>query len=95
MRFRSYFLVGAGVCAVGAIDLLWRMISRLKEPSREDVFYLPAAGVLAWIGWRLSAKANRISREALARAAPAPTAPPDFSTLSDGSHIVRNLEKLQ
>jgi 8-oxo-dGTP diphosphatase/A/G-specific adenine glycosylase len=95
MRFRSYFLVGAGVCAVGAIDLLWRVISRLREPSREAAFYLPAAGVLAWMGWRLSAKANRVGREAMARTAPEPTAPPDFSTLSDGSHIVRNLEKLQ
>lgn len=95
MRFSSYFLVGAGATAVAALDLLWRTIRQLKEHTPAIALYLPAAGALAWLSSRLFAKANRLSQEAQARTAPEPTSPPDFSTLSDGSHIVRNLERLE
>jgi mutator protein MutT len=90
MRWRSYCLVGAIACGLGAANLLWRAIvaSRLLPTT----LYLLAAIVMVWACFRLLRKARELDRRSPAQNTP--TSPPDFSTLSDGSHVVKNLEDM-
>jgi ADP-ribose pyrophosphatase YjhB (NUDIX family) len=97
MRAGSYCLIFALACAVAAIDLLWRAVRRyaLEQTLTRPALYLLAAIPLAWFCWRFTDKAINLRREAQRRSLPEPVLPPDFSGLSDGSHVVRNLERMQ
>jgi hypothetical protein len=50
---------------------------------------------LEWWGKRFFDISRRYSREACRTSLPEPATPPDFSGLSDGSHVVRNLERMK
>jgi hypothetical protein len=97
MRMRSYSLITAAACAVGSVDLAWRAARRywIDGIGARLILYLLAAGGLAWLGWKMFSKAQAWGREARQSSLPEPASPPDFSTLSDGSHIVKNLEDMQ
>jgi hypothetical protein len=97
MRFSSYCFVGAAACAVCGIDLGWRAIRRVAADGHglRPALYLLAAGLLGWMARKLLAKSRQLSREARLKQLPEPTTPPDFSTLSHGSHIAGNLEKIE
>ena len=97
MKAGTYFLVAAAACAVMAVDLVWRAARRysLEQNLMRPGLYLLAAAVLATVTPRLWRRAMSLRQEARERSLPEPTTPPDFSGLSDGSHVVRNLERMQ
>jgi hypothetical protein len=95
-RAASYCLVAAAACAVMAVDLIWRAwrrYERLDELLRPAFYLLAAAALVCAVPPALQ-RAAALRREARRRELPEPTAEPDFSALSDGSQIVRNLEKM-
>jgi ribosomal protein S27AE len=94
MRVRSYCLVGAAGCAVTSLELVWRFaIHPAARPIQ--LSYLFVAALMIWFAIHLANKAATIRREMNRNPVSPPTAPPDFSTLSDGSQIVRNLERMK
>ena len=85
-RNRSWCIVGAVACLVGAAELVQMTI---HEARRGGVmlsigFCFAAAAALIGSGYFLRA-ALQLSKEIRASSIPEPTTPPDFSTLSDGS----------
>jgi hypothetical protein len=97
MRFSSYCFVGAAACGVGAGELIWRGVGGfLLEGLRPaPLICLMAAAALGWAGIRLLRKSRQLSREARQKGLAEPNVPPDFSSLSDGSHIAGNLERIE
>jgi hypothetical protein len=97
MKAGTYFLVAAAACAVMAVDLIWRAARRysLEHSVARPALYLLVAAVLAALTPQLWRRAMSLRREARERSLPEPTIPPDFSGLSDGSHVVRNLERMR
>jgi ADP-ribose pyrophosphatase YjhB (NUDIX family) len=97
MRAGSYCLITSLACFVAAIDLIWRAARRyiLEQAVLRPALYLLAVIPLAWFAWRFWTKAADLRHEAQRRTLPDPASPADFTTLSDGSHVVRNLERMQ
>jgi mutator protein MutT len=97
IRFASYHMVGALGCWVAGIDLIWQAERQFRAGNSPAwvAFYLIAAGALEWWGKRFFDISRRYSREACRTSLPEPATPPDFSGLSDGSHVVRNLERMK
>lgn len=92
-RNRSWCVVGAAACLVGAAQLVPMTVHELH---RGDVvlpigFCFAAAAALVGAGYFIRS-ASVLTREIRASSSlPEPTAPPDFSTLSDGSQHWKNL----
>lgn len=94
MRARTYCLVGAAGCAVTAAELIGRVILR-PSAGIVAIGYLIAAMLSIGLAIRLAKAAAALRREMSSQTLSEPAAPPDFSTLSDGSQIVRNLEQIK
>jgi len=95
-RVASYFLIVAGACGVIAVDLMERATKLVVRngASITPIIYGAAALALIVLGFRMWRRFRQLSIEARRRNLPNPETTPDFSTLSDGSQVVRNLEKL-
>jgi len=96
-RTASYFIVAAGVCVVGIAQLLWMTIQHVRALgwTPRPVGYLLFVVLAAWGGWHFGSRASALHREAKTSALPEPAAPPDFSTLDDGSKHWKNLEDVR
>jgi DNA-directed RNA polymerase subunit RPC12/RpoP len=94
-RSRSYCVIAVGACAVGAIELLYHVVAGHSGLGnvRAAAYVIVAIGLL-WGAQHFSGLARHYHREAKRSALPPPIAPPDFSPLSDGSQIVRDLERM-
>jgi hypothetical protein len=96
-RSRSYALIGAGACAVLTVQL---GLMAVREFLRNGATVWPVAYVLVaacalygMVHWTLSA--TELGREAKVSALNAPTTPPDFEMLGDGSQHVKSLEEIK
>jgi hypothetical protein len=92
-RAGSYWLVAAWACILMSLDLLWRTPGE-AHPTLTSAINLAAAALMAIVAsysWR---RATALRRQGRARPLPPPPSPPDFSSLSDGSQIVKNLEDM-
>lgn len=95
VRTRSWLLIVAIVCAVGAIQLIFLAVSGYRSGLRLAPLGDLAASVLAvilcmYFSNRAVAAHHEIKKSHLEE----PLAPPDFSTLSDGSQHSANLERM-
>jgi hypothetical protein len=99
-RTRSYYVVGLCASAAVAIQLGWRAA---RGFGRHGVDPRPAAylsGAIAFlvVGWLCLYKVRELNADLAERVLAEPTTPPDFSTLSDGSHLAAeaaaNLERM-
>ena len=91
-RNRSWCVVGAVACLVGAAQLVQMTV---REARRGSVilpigFCLGAAAALVGTAYFIRS-VMLLTREIRASTIPEPATPPDFSTLSDGSQRWRNL----
>ena len=98
-RTRSYCFIAIGGCLVGAADLIFYGIERLRrQPLSSGIliaiaYFLAAAALLILTRYfiRLAVRFHRESKKSILEQ---PTTPPDFSQLQDGSQIARNLEDM-
>ena len=96
-RSRSYCFIGLAICVVGSVQLVLNAVGLLRSGGGRGkaVAYLlvVAAAVMAitWLTGRIIALTREIRQSAVASS---PSAPPDFSPLSDGSQQWQNLERL-
>jgi hypothetical protein len=95
-RSRSYCIIALGGCLVGASELVYDAVVRLRAHLGfvRPAFYVLAAIGLLLLGGYFLKLALRFHREAKLSIAAHPHAAPDFSKLSDGSQRERNLEQL-
>jgi hypothetical protein len=95
-RSRTYMLLGAGVCVVGAVQLV---IMGWQEGRAGGVGRAVAFGVCAlaaaWGAWWFWGRAAYWAGESRGAAMPEPEGEPDFSTLGDGSQKARDLEDVR
>jgi hypothetical protein len=95
-RSRSYCIVAASVLIVAAVKLATMTVRYLRHAGWQTrpigyVFAIIAAAIGA--GFFLH-RIVELNRELRRPSLPEPTAPPDFSTLSDGSQHWKNLEEM-
>lgn len=95
-RLRSYCLIGAGLCVVLGIQLAGMCIrgamgSRFGAREIGLACGALAAGMAASF---LVRRARDLTKELGNPAQPEPRSPPDFSTLSDGSHHWKTLDEM-
>ncbi len=93
-RSRSYCLVGMWGCFGAAAQCAWLMLRQIHRGALDwwTAGWLACIIVLAWTGLRLLGNSRRLL--AMARQSTltdSPATPPDFSKLSDGSHIWKGL----
>jgi hypothetical protein len=93
-RARSWHLIGAGVCAGAAAQLVWMIVQRYRAAG----WGLQCSGYLLFallacngVGYFLL-RAWRTHREAKRSALTEPLQTPDFSTLGDGGDRAHDLE---
>jgi hypothetical protein len=101
-RARSYCIVAIGLCVVGAGQLAVMAVRHVRALGWE---WRPAGylcGILAAMmaATYFARRAAELTRELRARPSDATAGgdaqpPPDFSTLSDGSHAWKNLEQMK
>ena len=99
MRSRTYCIVGAGGCLIGAIKLILMTVAEVRRFGwhlRQISFVLFAVAAFFGVSYFLGRAAhwNRESRRSAADTSD-DLPPPDFSTLSDGSQHARNLEDIR
>lgn len=94
VRSRGYLLVGGILCVVLGIQLCWTGIVRFGGYKISASAFIMAAAVLFALSIRAFVRAHQLKREAKASALSQPSAPPDFSQLSDGSQTWKNLEDM-
>ncbi|GIW75598.1 MAG: hypothetical protein KatS3mg104_0661 [Phycisphaerae bacterium] len=93
-RRRTWMLVLALGMTGLAGQLVWRGIEWLGvRPSYAIAYWVLASGLVLG-SLRFFARARYYGRQASQISLPDPTEPPDFSTLSDGSQIVENLNRM-
>ena len=96
-RARSYSVIATAACVVMTGQLAWMTFRHVhasgwgKQPIGYVLFALLA---VLGIGY-FTLRAAELHREAKKSALSDPVAPPDFSTLDDGSKRVRNLEDVR
>jgi hypothetical protein len=97
IRARSWCLIAAAVCVVAAIQLIIKTVRNVRHMQswglRATGFTLFAVGALMVAGIFLR-RAAELKREIEQPTQSAPSAPPDFEALSDGSRRWKNLEDL-
>jgi hypothetical protein len=98
-RSRSYCLIAIGACIVGAAELVFDAIHRLRQhPAFFGILiataYFLAAAVLIVLTRYFIRLAARFHRESKKSILSDPAIPPDFSQLQDGSQVVKNLEEM-
>ena len=101
IRSRTYCIVGAALCLMGAVKLVMMIVTDVKIAGWHLLHYGYAICVAASVlgAGILAKRAAWWQRESRAPLFPPDNAtssdqPPDFSTLSDGSQHARNLENL-
>jgi hypothetical protein len=96
-RSRSYAIIAAGACAVVAAQLVLLTIRHVRTLgwSAQAIGYVLLVPVAAWGAWYFLGRAMALHRETRRTLLTNPTQPPDFSTLSDGSQQVKNLEDIR
>jgi len=91
-RSRSYCLIGAVGCGVGAAELIYQALGH--ETAAASFLELIGAVSLLWLGRIfLRWSAAYLLEAKQTEQAPA-DCPPDFSTLGDGSQIAANLQRM-
>jgi hypothetical protein len=98
-RSRSYCVIALGGCVVGAAELIFDAIRRLRgNPHLPGILviigYFAAAGALLFLSRFFIRLAVRFHRESKISTLPPAPGPPDFSQLQDGSQVARNLEDM-
>ena len=97
IRARSWCLIAAAVCVVAAIQLIVKTVQNVRHTQswglRATGFTLFAVGGLMVAGIFLR-RAAELKREIDQPTQPAPSKPPEFEALSDGSQRWKNLEDL-
>jgi hypothetical protein len=97
IRARSYCIVGAGGCTVAMVEISRRLIMSIRAHNTsflELAASVAAVVVLGDLVYQLVGKAKHFGDEANQSALDQPNAAPDFSSLSDGSQFVKNLEQM-
>jgi hypothetical protein len=95
-RSRSYAVIAAVVCVVLVVQSVLSMVHRMRTGSLAMAgMYLLFALIGAWGTIYFFRKAASLHREAKRSSLDAPELAPDFSTLSDGSERIRNLEDIR
>jgi hypothetical protein len=96
-RTRSYCVIGLGVCAVAAVQLVVMAVRHVRAAGWEwrPVGYLCGVAAAMMAAAFLSRQVAELTRELRRPALAEPEAPPDLSTLSDGSQHWKNLENMQ
>jgi uncharacterized Zn finger protein (UPF0148 family) len=94
-RTRSWLMIGAISCAVGAAQLVYLAIQARRAGLRLTPLGELLTAILALLlGVYFIRRAVEVHREIQQSRLEEPTTPPDFSTLSDGSQRWTNLEKM-
>jgi hypothetical protein len=96
-RGRSYAVIAAVACAGVAAQCGWLACghARVGGWTLRPVLLIVLMTCAFAGSFILARRAVALSREARESTVPEPEAPPDFSTLSDGSQRVRNLEDVR
>jgi hypothetical protein len=96
-RTRSYCVIGLGACAVAAVQLVVMAFRHVREAGWEwrPAGYLCGVAAAMMAAAFLSRQVADLTRELRRPALTEPEAPPDLSTLSDGSQHWKNLEDMQ
>jgi hypothetical protein len=95
IRSRSWFIVGAVACVVGASQFVYFAIERYRGgersgPLRDGL----CAAILLMIVPYFMRKIRLLGKEIAESRLKEPATPPDFTTLSDGSQRWANLDQL-
>ncbi|HEX4796421.1 MAG TPA: hypothetical protein VH370_21710 [Humisphaera sp.] len=100
-RARSYCIIGAGVFLITAIELGLRVAGELRtnpDPLKtlhnEIALQSLVAIAAIWGLWYFTRRIIALTRELSQTMLDEPNTPPDFSTLSDGSQPIRDLENM-
>jgi hypothetical protein len=95
-RSRSYWLIGAAVLGVAAIELVRNAVTVVWRVGLgwRSVAEALGAGVAGYCAVRCYLRSEDYRREAERSALEMPRTPPDFSTLSDGRQSWKSLEQL-
>jgi hypothetical protein len=97
-RARSYCVIALGACAVAAAQLMLMTVRHVRYAGWQlrPVGYVCGTLAAAMASVFLYRRAAELTRELRLRPAALaePQTPPDFSTLSDGSHYWKNLEQM-
>lgn len=96
-RAASYYVVAAGVCAVGIAQLLWMTWQHVRSAgwTPRPIGYLIFVLLAAWGGVFFLRRARELRAEATQSRLAEPVIEPDFATLDDGSKQWKNLENLR
>ena len=96
-RTRSYCVIGLGACAVASVQLAVMAIRHVRAAGWEwrPLGYLCGVAAAMMAASFLLRQVAALNRELRQPALTEPEAPPDFSTLSDGSQRWKNLEDMQ
>ena len=96
-RSRAYAVVASIACAAGAAQCAWLVVRRVRsvgfDPRAVVLLVFMSVAVVAAV--MLARRAIALNREAASAVLPEPRTRPDFSTLSDGSQRVSNLEDVR
>jgi hypothetical protein len=85
-RTRSYYLIALAVCIGGVAQLVFLGVESVRAGRRSfPVLYAVMGLILLSICPRLIRRIRQLSVEMRQTAMPPPDAPPDFSSLSDGT----------
>jgi ABC-type nickel/cobalt efflux system permease component RcnA len=98
IRARSWCLITAGVCLVGAIQLVIFSVQLIRAPGSAWLripCYLMVAAAGLWLTVYFLRRARVLKREIGRSALGQPETSPDFSQLSDGSQRWKNLEDIR
>lgn len=95
-RTRSYCVVGLGACAVAAVQLLVMTARHVLGAGWgwRPLGYLCGVAAAMMAAAFLLRHVTELTRELRQPALAEPEAPPDFSTLSDGTQRWKNLEDM-
>jgi len=100
IRSRSYCVIALCGCIVGAAEFGFDAWKRWPRPANVRGVLVATVYVLCGVGLLLLGRyffrlAMRFHGETRQSNLPNPQTPPDFSQLSDGSQIVKNLEEIR
>jgi hypothetical protein len=96
-RSRSYAIIAAIACAGAALQLAWlatRHASIVAWDWRPVLFAALAIASIVGSSWFVR-RAIDLHRQAKQTLLPEPTSPPEFSKLSDGTQVAKNLEEMR
>ena len=97
-RSRTYAVLGAGACAMGAVKLCMMAYREVRVRGGWDRWaatWIVLAVAAVGGAWYFVGRAAYWGREGRAVVIPEPETPPDFSTLGDGSGKGRDLEDIR